>query len=129
MHVPEHWSRVGAAAALAVGLAACAPEPADAPSTSAVYSRTTGRLEQLVSDENGDGTAEARGFMDGTVLMRIELDRDANGQPDRWEYYEPAPAGSYSDADPAAASRIVRAEEANGPDMAWAMRSKPPRWL
>ena len=116
MHVPDRWSRIATAGTLAATLAACAPEPANAPSTTAVYSRTTGRLEQLVSDEDGDGTPEARAFMDGTALTRIELDRDANGQPDRWEYYEPAPAGAAHVADPAAGTRIVRAEEAHGGD-------------
>jgi hypothetical protein len=51
--------------------------------------------------------------MDGTVLRRIELDRDANGRPDRWEYYDPSSGPGVPAA--GAPPRIVRAEEANGP--------------
>jgi len=76
-----------------------------------VYNKTTGKLEELVADENADGKADARAFMDGAVLKRIEIDRDHDGRPDRWEEY----AALERNAVPGE-PKIVRAEEANGPD-------------
>src|SRR5690349_19687317 len=83
------------------------------PLVSTVYNKETGKLEQLVSDRDGDGRAETRAFMDGAILKRIEIDRTGDGKPDRWEYY----AGGQS-AGPGVAVAppvIERAEEANGP--------------
>jgi hypothetical protein len=119
MHISWRASHVVAAGTLVLIVAACRPDPAPASSTTAVYSRTTGRLEQIVSDEDGDGAADARAFMDGAALLRIELDRDADGSPDRWEYYEPAAGSTPGDG---TAPRIVRAEEAHGPDAAISRR-------
>jgi hypothetical protein len=75
-----------------------------------VYNQQTGRLEQIVSDRNSDGTIETRAFMNGVVLQRIEIDRNGDSQPDRWEHYKKKAAGA------AAAVEIERAEEANGAD-------------
>jgi hypothetical protein len=47
--------------------------------------------------------------MDGLQTSRIEIDRDADGVPDRVEHYEPSPPGS------ATPSRIARAEERQSP--------------
>ena len=99
------------AAAAACGQApepAADPSPADSPVATPVYNSSTGRLEQIVSDRDGDGQEETRAFMDGARLVRIEIDRDGNGQPDRWEYY-----GSVGEPP---APVIERAEEASGPD-------------
>jgi len=107
-----------AAAAVALltslGLAGCAsqtPEPSGA--TTAIYNKTTGRLEQIASDRNGDGRVETRGYMDGAQLQRIEIDRNGDGQPDRWEFYRPAGAGHTPGPDSQSAL-IERAEEAGG---------------
>ena len=89
-----------------MGCAAPAAGPADTTVTP-VYAQATGRLEQIVSDRNGDGAIDARAFMDGTRLERIEIDRNGDRRADRWEYYN-APAR------PGAAVEIERAEEANG---------------
>lgn len=91
--------------ALAVGAAACANTGA-AGRTTPVYNKDTGRLEQLVSDRNGDGRIDTRAIMDGVRFKSIEIDRSADGQPDRWEYYE---------TDAKNQSVLSRAEEANGP--------------
>jgi hypothetical protein len=69
-----------------------------------VYNKQTGQLEQLLSDRNGDGKQETRAFMEGAVITYIEIDRNADGAPDRWEFYAASP------------NVIERAEEANGPD-------------
>jgi hypothetical protein len=110
MRAPEGWFRLAATGTL-VFAAACRPDPPPSSATTAVYSRSTGRLEQLVVDRDGDGRSEARAFMDGTALLRIELDRNADGQPDRWEYYEPAPPST----GPANEGPVIaRVEETNG---------------
>jgi hypothetical protein len=103
------------AIALAVSVSGCGHPPPPAGGATPVYSKTTGRLEQLVSDRNGDGRPDARAFMDGATLHRIELDRNADGKPDRWEYYAPA-AGTAASATTGGAPAIVKAEEANGTD-------------
>ena len=95
-------------------MASCttAPAPPASDATVApVYSQQTGRLEQIVSDRNGDGTIDTRAFMDGTVLQRIEIDRNGDTRPDRWEHYKKAAA-----ARAASQVEIDRAEEANGSD-------------
>lgn len=94
----------------AVLAAACNTKPAGTGGAvvSPVYNQETGKLEQLVSDRNGDGKLDTRAFMDGAVLKHIEIDRDNNEQPDRWEYYDKG--------DKAGAPIIRNADEANGPD-------------
>ena len=55
-----------------------------------VYNKQTGRLEQLLSDKNGDGKIDTRAHMDGVRLKMIEIDLNGDERPDRWEYYVPA---------------------------------------
>ena len=69
-----------------------------------VYNEQSGRLDQLLSDRNHDGKNETRAFMDGVVIKSVEIDRNGDSTPDRWEYYNAAP------------NVIDHAEEANGPD-------------
>jgi hypothetical protein len=100
------------AAALATLASACA-QPATIATTTPVYSKSTGKLEQLVADRDADGKPDARAFMDGATLKRIEIDRNHDGRPDRWETYaSPAPGT----AGPGAPAQITLAEEANGSD-------------
>jgi hypothetical protein len=54
-----------------------------------VYDRETGRLTLLKYDANGDGTPDTFSYMDGTRVVRIEIDQDQDGKIDRWEYYGP----------------------------------------
>lgn len=91
-----------------MGCAAPAAGPADVTVTP-VYAKDTGRLEQIVSDRNGDGAVDARAYMDGARLERIEIDRNGDRRADRWEYYG-------TPGRPGAPVQIERAEEANGPD-------------
>jgi hypothetical protein len=92
--------------AFALVAAAC-DSPHTAPPGNLVpqYNRETGRLTSVDVDRDKDGRAEARAFMDGTRVQRIEIDQNADGKPERWEYYGPAASGS--------ANVIVRAEEAS----------------
>jgi hypothetical protein len=107
MTVSRAWP---SALILALGASACgagAPPAAADRSPVPVYSKQTGRLEQLVSDRDGDGRAETRAFMDGTRLLRIEIDRDGDGRPERTEFYA---AGT----GPAEGAVIERAEQSDG---------------
>jgi len=98
-------------------LAACRNGTADrlaANGIAPVYNPRTGRLEQLLSDRDHNGTTETRAFMDGAAIKYIEIDRNDDGAPDRWEYYGNllATAGEVGQSP----SVIDHAEEANGPD-------------
>ena len=76
-----------------------------------VYSQETGKLEQLLSDSNGDGKVDTRAFMDGTLLRKIEIDRNGDFRADRVEHYAIAPLSRAP-----MGFEIERAEEASGPD-------------
>src|SRR5205823_1091388 len=52
-----------------------------------VYDRETGKLTLLKYDSKGDGTPDTFSYMDGTRVVRIEIDTDRDGKVDRWEYY------------------------------------------
>jgi hypothetical protein len=54
-----------------------------------VYNKKTGRLELLKFDSDGDGKFDTFSYMDGSTVLRIEIDRDEDGKIDRWEYYGP----------------------------------------
>ena len=54
-----------------------------------VYNKKTGRLELLKYDSDGDGKFDTFSYMDGSTVLRIEIDRDEDGKIDRWEYYGP----------------------------------------
>jgi hypothetical protein len=90
--------------------ASCRPTPAPDGRPTPVYDSQTGRLKELISDRNGDGKADVHGFMDGEQVQRIEVDRNADGKTDRWEYYAPSASGK-----PGASPVLTRTEEANGP--------------
>ncbi len=53
----------------------------------AVYDQQTGRLRQLTYDSNKNGKPDGIGYMDGTRVLRVELDKDEDGKVERWEYY------------------------------------------
>lgn len=72
-----------------------------------IYNKETGKLEQLVSDRNRDGTPDTRAYMDGVIVKYIEIDRNGDGVADRWEYYKPVSEGNAEVA-------IDHAEESNG---------------
>ena len=86
-----------ALAALACALLAGCARPADAPKGSdqikPSYNPKTGRLEKITYDRNHDGKVDAWVSMDGTRVVRADLDDNYDGAADRWEYYEAA-AGS-----------------------------------
>ena len=81
-----------------------------------VYNKDSGRLEQLVTDSNGDGKVDTRAFMEGRTLRRIEVDRNGDGSPDRFEFYGEAPPERVVPNSPLGRAEIERVEESNGPD-------------
>lgn len=102
-------TRVASAGAIlaCVSLTSCNRDPnaaLAAQGISPVYNAQTGRLEQLLSDRDGDGRKETKAFMDGTSIKYIEIDRNMDDLADRWEYY--------------VSNVIDHAEEANGRDQA-----------
>ena len=53
------------------------------------YNKNTGKLELLRYDSNGDGKFDTFSYMDGTRILRIDIDQNEDGKIDRWEYYGP----------------------------------------
>ena len=53
----------------------------------AEYDAETGKLRTLAFDASGDGRNDAVGYVDGSRLRRVELDFDADGAIDRWDFY------------------------------------------
>ena len=108
--------RVSLAAMAVFALTGCRQPPAKDPAGGAtpVYNKQTGRLEQLLSDKNGDGKIDTRAHMEGVRLKMIEIDLNGDERPDRWEYYVPA-SGAGGNM-PASATTIERVEEAAKPN-------------
>src|SRR4051812_29866207 len=52
-----------------------------------VYDKQTGRLQLLKYDSNKNGTIDTVSYMDGSRVLRIEIDADEDGKVERWEYY------------------------------------------
>jgi hypothetical protein len=55
----------------------------------AVYDPATGKLVRLDYDSDHNGKIDTRAYMDGTRVLRIEIDQNEDGRVDRWEYYGP----------------------------------------
>ena len=84
--------RIGALvlAPLVCGLSACTtPAPARDPRLKPEYGKD-GRLTRLTYDKNGDGKDDTFAFMDGPIVVRVEVDEDGDGKIDRWEYHRAA---------------------------------------
>jgi hypothetical protein len=99
------------AAVCAVSVAGCGSAGSAAPATqqvTPVYNKETGRLEELAGDRNGDGKVDTRAYMDGVNVRRVEIDRNRDGQADRWEFY--------TTSSTTGAPQIERAEESDGAD-------------
>ena len=50
------------------------------------YDSATGKLRLLKYDSNGNGKTDTWSYMDGSRVVRIEIDKDEDGKIDRWEY-------------------------------------------
>lgn len=73
---------------ICVAAAACS-RAAAGEKAQAEYDPQTGRLQKLTYDANQDGTRDTVSYMDGTRIVRIEMDLDENGQVERWDFYRP----------------------------------------
>jgi 5-hydroxyisourate hydrolase-like protein (transthyretin family) len=73
--------------AAAAGCSSGGPGAAESAGVKATYSKATGKLELITYDTNKDGKVDAWSHMDGTRLVSMDIDRDFDGKPDRWEYY------------------------------------------
>src|SRR5438105_13475844 len=69
-------------------VAGCSRQSAGA-KTVVEYDPATGHLHKLEVDSNHNGTIDTVSYMDGTRILRIELDLDENGKVERWDYYKP----------------------------------------
>jgi hypothetical protein len=72
--------------ALALSFFGCGAPP-ESKQIQADYDQQTGRLRQLIYDSNKNGKPDSFSYMDGTRVLRVEIDKDEDGKIDRWEYY------------------------------------------
>jgi hypothetical protein len=77
------------------------------------YDAKTRRLQSITYDRNGDGAIDAWTYMDGTKVVRAELDENYDGRTDRWEYYKTG-AGESRAATAAALERVESSSRQNG---------------
>jgi hypothetical protein len=52
------------------------------------YDRASGRLRELSYDSDEDGRFDMNAVMDGNRVLKVEVDENQDGRPDRWEYYD-----------------------------------------
>jgi len=95
---------------------ATVPPPVDDGRTQRIYNKQTGRLEEMLSDRDGDGKKETHAYMDGVRFVRIEMDENGDGKPDRFEFYTPVPAGVTVPSSPDGRVMLERVEEAGNND-------------
>jgi hypothetical protein len=82
------WLAAAGLAVAALGACACSQsDGTDRRRIEPVYEQTTGRLQLLRYDSDGDGVVDTFSYMDGSRVVRIEIDSNRDGTIDRWEYY------------------------------------------
>jgi len=70
-----------------MSLTGCRPVTGAGGEVDAKYDKVTGKLSQLTISNLSDGKPNVISHMDGAKLVRIDIDKDADGSIDRWEYY------------------------------------------
>ena len=82
------------------------------------YNKDTGRLERISYDRNRDTRMDAWLVMDGTRVIRAELDENFDGVVDRWEYYgdQAVSTAAAPGNGPVPRGTLVRAEQATRSD-------------
>lgn len=53
----------------------------------ASYDEETGRLRELSVDSDKNGKPDSIAYMEGTRVLRVEIDKNEDGKVERWEYY------------------------------------------
>lgn len=84
------FHQAGCVLAVCLVMAACTRAPDHAGGVvpvRAVYDPATGRLRHLLYDADANGYHEMRAELDGTLLIRVEIDRDQDGTFERREEY------------------------------------------
>ena len=77
---------VGATMLYALAVAACGA--GGNKQIQSVYDPKTGKLQLLKYDSNNNGKPDIFTYMDGSRVLRVEIDQDEDGKIDRWEYYD-----------------------------------------
>jgi len=100
-----------ALASLAIAVAACSNPEKDRikATTQATYDEKTGRLNRLTADLNKDGVIDAWTYMDGTKVLRAEIDADQDGRIEKWEFH----------GDDGKVTRVAVSREKNGKPDTW----------
>ncbi len=103
---------------VSVGCGAQSPPPAGTDRIKPTYNTSTGRLERITYDRNGDGKVDAWAYMDGTTVVRAEFDSNYDGVVDRIEYYAPTAAGAQRETSSAVpgAGVLTKIEISSRPD-------------
>ena len=88
-HIKVRFCHIGRLAAVTTMLsaAACSRTSDAARRITPEYDKKTGKLTLLKYDSNGNGTVDTWSYMDGSRVVRIEIDKDEDGTIDRWEHY------------------------------------------
>jgi len=76
---------------VALSAAACSSDPERERlerTTRATYDSASGRLQRITYDSNKNGKVDTVTHLDGTRLLRTEIDADEDGRVERWEYYD-----------------------------------------
>jgi hypothetical protein len=89
MRLPRRASALAASALVAAGCS----DPDGArlrATTKATYDKASGKLTEITYDANKNGRIDTWTEMDGSRPVRSRIDRNEDGRPDRWEYYDAA---------------------------------------
>ncbi len=78
--------RILSVAVLVAALGACR-EPSSRAEASGTYD-ADGKLRLVTYDRNGNGKPDAWAYMDGTRIVRVEIDQNEDGIIERREYYD-----------------------------------------
>jgi hypothetical protein len=65
------------------------PPPDGVGTVAPVYDARSGQMRALNYDGDRDGRTDAVGEVEGTRIVRVLVDDNQDGKPDRWEYYGP----------------------------------------
>lgn len=100
-----------AALAIVVASAACSdPEQERIKATSIpTYDKQTGKLTRITADLDKNGKIDTYTYMDGTKVLRSEIDADEDGQIEKWEYH----------GDDGKVVKVAISREKNGKPDAW----------
>ena len=95
------------------------PAPSSAERIQPAYDGTSGRLNKLAYDANGDGTTDTWGYMDGVRVVRVEADENQDGQIDRWEFHREVPNAGKPGSPLDTVERVERATRHDGKVSRW----------